>query len=98
MENSIKAVEIDKAAKIIEPVTIEKGVRILGRSIVGPYAYIGRDCLIENSDVCDSVVFENVVLRRTKVWRSIIDEDCEIRNLELSGSIIGAHAKIQRGE
>lgn len=98
MEHSVAEVEVDRRAKIIEPVAIEEGVKIIGRSIVGPYAYIGRNCVIENSDVCDSVVFDNVILRRAKVWRSIVDEDCEIRNLDLSGSIIGAHAKIQRGE
>ncbi len=98
IENSVEAVEVDEAAKIIEPVTIERGVRIIGRSIVGPYTYIGRNCLIKNSDICESVVFDSVVLKRTKVWRSIIDENCEIRNIDLSGSIVGAHAKIQRGE
>ncbi len=91
-------VEIDRASKIIPPVVIEEGVRIRGRSIVGPYAYIGRGCVIESSDVSDSVIFDRVVLRRARIWRSIIDEDCEIRNLELSGSIIGGHAKIQRGD
>ncbi len=93
-----KDVEIDKTSKIIEPVVIEEGVSIKGRSIIGPYAYIGKYCEIEASDVSESVIFENVILRRTKVWRSIIDEMCEIRNLELSSSIIGGHAKIQRGE
>ncbi len=91
-------VKIDKASKIIPPVVIEEGVEIRGRSIVGPYAYIGKNCIIESSDVSDSVIFDRVILRRTRIWRSIIDEDCEIRNLELSGSIIGGHAKIQRGD
>ena len=91
-------VSIDRASKIIPPVVIEEGVEIRGRSIVGPYAYIGRNCVIESSDVSDSVIFDRVVLRRARIWRSIIDEDCEIRNLELSGSIIGGHAKIQRGD
>ena len=91
-------VKIDRASKVIPPVVIEEGVEIRGRSIVGPYTYIGRDCIIESSDVSDSVIFDRVVLRRARIWRSIIDEDCEIRNLELSGSIIGGHAKIQRGD
>lgn len=93
-----EGVEIDKASKVIPPVVIEEGVRIKGRSIVGPYAYIGKDCTIESSDVSDSVIFDRVILRRARVWRSIVDEDCEIRNLELSSSIIGGHAKIQRGD
>ena len=36
--------EVDKTSKIIEPVVIEEGAVIKGRSIVGPYAYIGRNC------------------------------------------------------
>ncbi|MBO8179790.1 MAG: NDP-sugar synthase [Archaeoglobus sp.] len=92
-----ESVEIAKAAKIIEPVVIEKDVVIKGRSIVGPYAYIGEGCEIDSSDVSESVVFSKTVLKRVRLWRSIIDDDCEIRNIELSGSIIGGHAKIQRG-
>jgi len=91
-------VAIDKTSKILEPVVIEEGVRIKKRSIIGPYAYLGKNCEIESSDVSDSVIFDDVVLKKVKVWRSIIDEKCEIRNLELSSSIIGGHAKIQRGE
>jgi glucose-1-phosphate thymidylyltransferase len=92
-----KSVEIEKAAKIIEPVVIEKNVVIRGRSIIGPYAYIGKGCEIDSSDVSESVVFERSILKRVRLWRSIIDDRCEIRNIELSSSIIGGHAKIQRG-
>lgn len=87
--------DVDKTSKIIEPVVIEEGAVIKGRSIVGPYAYIGRNCEVVNSDVSDSVVFDKVTLNRAKIWRCIIDERCEIRNLELSNSIIGGHAKIK---
>lgn len=97
MESYIADVEIDKVAKIIEPVVIEGNTKIKGRSIIGPYAYIGKNCVIESSDISDSVIFDKVKLKKTKVWRSIIDEECEIWNLELSSSIIGGHAKIQRG-
>ncbi len=96
MENYVGDVEIDKFSKIIEPVCIEDGVKISGRSMIGPYACIGEGCVIESSDVCESVLFKNVVLRNTTVWRSLIDEECEIRKLNLSSSIIGSHAKIQR--
>lgn len=91
------SVEIGKAVKIIEPVVIEKDVVIRGRSIIGPYAYIGSGCTIESSDVSESVVFSRSVLKRVRLWRSIVDDECEIRNIELSSSIIGGHAKIQRG-
>jgi glucose-1-phosphate thymidylyltransferase len=98
MEHHIGDAKIDKISKIIKPVVIEGGTEIKGRSIIGPFAYIGEDCKIENSDVSESVIFDGVVIRKTKVWRSIIDEHCEIRNLELNSSIIGGHAKIQRGD
>ncbi len=92
-----ESAEIDRYAKIIAPVVVERGARIKGRSIVGPYAYIGEGCLIENTDVSESVIFRNSVVRNAKVWRTIIDEDCEIRGIDLSNSIIGMRAKIQRG-
>ena len=98
MEHSVaESAEIDKTSKIIKPVVIEEGTVIRGRSIIGPYAYIGKDCEIVSSDISDSVIFDGVILKRAKVWRSIIDKRCEIRNLELSSSIIGGHAKIQGG-
>ncbi len=92
-----ESVEIGKAVKIIGPVVIEEDVTIKGRSIIGPYAYIGKGCEIESSDVSESVVFSKSVLKRVRLWRSIVDDECEIRNIELSSSIIGGHAKIQRG-
>ena len=97
-ESQIEEIQISPYSKIIPPVVIKKGARILGRSIVGPYAYIGENCIIENSDVSDSIIFENTVIRGSTIWRSIIDEKCEIRNLELKKSLVGGHAKIQRGD
>jgi len=91
-------VEVAKTSKIIPPVVIEEGTRIEGRSIVGPYVYVGRNCEIVNSDISDSIIFGEVTLKRARIWRSIIDERCEIRNLELSSSIVGGHAKIQGGD
>jgi len=98
LENFKGEIEVDRISKIIPPVVIEDGSKIVGRSIIGPYAYIGKNCIIESSDVSESVIFDGVVIRKGKVWRSIIDEYCEIRNLELNSSIIGGHAKIQRGD
>ncbi|HIP88922.1 MAG TPA: NDP-sugar synthase [Thermococcus paralvinellae] len=97
-ESHIEEIQISPYAKIIPPVVIRKGARILGRSIIGPYAYIGENCVIKNSDISDSIIFKNTVIRNSTIWRSIIDEKCEIRNLELKKSLVGGHAKIQRGD
>ncbi len=100
-ESHIEEIQISPPySKIIPPVVIKRGgTKILGRSIIGPYAYIGgEDCVIENSDVSDSIVFRGgTILKNATIWRSIIDEKCEIRNLELKKSLVGGHAKIQRG-
>lgn len=96
--NISKNASIDRIAKVIPPCVIEDGVEILGRSLIGPYAYIGKGCLIESSDVSDSIIFNSTVIRDSTIWRSMIDENCEIRHLELRKSIVGGHAKIQRGE
>ncbi len=97
-ESHIEEIQISPYAKIIPPVVIKRGSKILGRSMVGPFAYIGEDCVIENSDVSDSIIFRKTVIRNSTIWRSVIDEKCEIRNLELRKSLVGGHAKIQRGE
>ncbi|MEM2175867.1 MAG: NDP-sugar synthase [Archaeoglobaceae archaeon] len=92
-----RSAEIDKSVKVIEPVVIEKGAKITGRSIIGPYAFIGSECRIESSDVSESIVFERTSLSKVKLWRSIVDDRCEIRNIQLTASIIGGNAKIQGG-
>ncbi len=97
-ESHIEEIQISPYSKIIPPVVIKRGAKILGRSIIGPFAYIGENCVIENSDVSDSIIFRKTVIRNSTIWRSIIDEKCEIRNLELRKSLVGRHAKIQRGE
>jgi len=97
-ESYIEEIQISPYAKIIPPVVIKKGTKIMGRSIIGPYAYIGEECIIENSDISDSIIFPRTVIRNSTIWRSIIDEKCEIRNLELRKSLVGGHAKIQRGD
>ncbi|NJE08902.1 NDP-sugar synthase [Thermococcus sp. M39] len=97
-ESQIEEIQISPYAKIIPPVVIKRGAKILGRSIIGPYAYIGENCMIENSDISDSIIFKDTIIRNSTIWRSIIDEKCEIRNLELKKSLVGGHAKIQRGD
>jgi glucose-1-phosphate thymidylyltransferase len=92
-----RSAEIEKSVKVIEPVVIGKGARISGRSIIGPYTFIGEGCRVESSDVSESIVFENTTLSKVKLWRSIVDDRCEIRNIQLVGSIIGGNAKIQGG-
>jgi glucose-1-phosphate thymidylyltransferase len=66
-------------AVIIEPVWIEDGV-VIERSVVGPYVSVGKNAVIRNSFVTDS----------------IINAHARIENAHLDCSIIGDHAVVTR--
>jgi glucose-1-phosphate thymidylyltransferase len=68
--------------RIVEPVAIHKSARI-SNSTIGPYASIGANCKIENSQIGDS----------------IIEADCEIKDATLNRSLIGRQATVKgRGD
>ena len=67
---------------IIEPVSIHPSAEI-SNSTIGPYASIGENCRIENSQIAES----------------ILEADCEIRDTALSRSLIGRQARVKgRGD
>ena len=68
--------------KIVEPVAIHESAEI-SNSTIGPYASIGANCKIQNSQIAES----------------ILEADCEINDAALSRSLIGKQAKVQgRGD
>jgi len=68
--------------KIVEPVAIHESAEI-SNSTIGPYASIGANCKIENSQIAES----------------ILEADCEIHDSALSRSLIGKQAKVKgRGD
>ena len=68
--------------KIVEPVAIHESAEI-SNSTIGPYASIGANCKIQNSQIAESV----------------LEADCEINDAALSRSLIGKQAKVQgRGD
>ena len=68
--------------EIVEPVAIDESAEI-SNSKIGPYASIGANCKIENSQIAES----------------IIEADCEIKDAALSRSLIGKQAKVKaRGD
>lgn len=64
--------------EIIPPVAIHPSARITN-SRIGPYASIGADCRIENSQICES----------------ILEAGCEIHDAALKRSLIGKQARVQ---
>jgi len=64
--------------EVIEPVAIDPSAEI-SDSTIGPFASIGANCKISNSQIADSIV----------------EADCEIKDAALSRSLIGRQAKVQ---
>jgi len=64
--------------RIVEPVAIHKSAKI-SNSTIGPYASIGANCKIENSQIADSIV----------------EAGCEIKDAALSRSLIGKQATVK---
>ncbi|MBK8782881.1 MAG: nucleotidyltransferase [Anaerolineales bacterium] len=68
--------------EIVEPVSIHESAEI-SNSTIGPYASIGANCRIQNSQIAES----------------ILEADCEINDAALSRSLIGKQAKVKgRGD
>ena len=68
--------------EIVEPLSIHESAEI-NNSKIGPYASIGANCKIENSQIAES----------------ILEADCEINDSALSRSLIGRQAKVKgRGD
>jgi glucose-1-phosphate thymidylyltransferase len=63
---------------LLQPVSIASGV-VIKNSVIGPNVTVGRNCVIEN-----------VILRN-----SIIDAETSIRDLVIEGSLIGRNAVLQ---
>ncbi len=71
-----------KQVNIIEPSFIHPTAEI-SNSTIGPYASIGANCKIENSQIADS----------------ILEADCEIKDAALSRSLIGRQSTVKaRGD
>ena len=64
--------------EIIEPVAIHESAEI-SNSKIGPYASIGANCKIENSQIAES----------------IIEANCEIKDAALNRSLIGRQATVK---
>jgi len=71
-----------KQVKVIEPCVIHPSAEI-SDSTIGPYASIGANCKISNSNITESIV----------------EAGCEIQDSALNRSLIGKQAKVKgRGD
>ena len=66
----------------------------LSGTTLGTNVHIMAGATITNSHLENSVVFPNAVVESCHLRDSIIDEATQIRNIDLSGALIGAHTQI----
>jgi len=92
----------EKAAKQFElknPVAFDKGVSIAEKSVIGPYAILGKNVTVgKNSQISNSVIFPNVEIGEfTSIDGALIGEGAQIgKNVKITiGCILGDHAKVK---
>jgi mannose-1-phosphate guanylyltransferase len=85
--------------EVKNPVAFDKGVFIGEKSIIGPYAVLGRDTIVGNNvHILDSVILPRATIGDfSSISGAIIGEDVVIGNKVKvrKGCIIGDHAKIK---
>lgn len=70
-ENLIAKDAVIENSKIIEPVFLGPGTKILNAT-VGPNVSIGSDCVIEGSTISNSLIQNNTILRNVDLTNSMI--------------------------
>jgi len=88
-----------KNFEVKKPVAFDKGISVAEKSIIGPYAILGKNVTIgKKSQISNSVIFPNVAIGDfASIDGAIIGEGAKIgNNVKISsGCIIGDHAKVR---
>jgi len=82
---------------IKNPCSIGTNTKIL-RSVIGPYASIGENCLIENCNLNNIVIGDNCVLKDIITSDSIIGDNVKIQGLIKNQIILGDRSLIVESE
>lgn len=96
MKSYVGQIKKDEAVEIIEPVVLEDDSEIRGSSVIGPYVYIGKGCIIEDSEINNSVLFDEVYMSKSTLIKSIIDHKCSVSNLKLNDTSVGEYSKLNK--
>jgi glucose-1-phosphate thymidylyltransferase len=67
-------------------------------STVGENVHVMADATVDHADLERSLVFPGATVTDSTVRDSIVDSESVVRNLDLSGALIGAHTRIANGE
>ncbi len=77
--NQVSKTSKQKFSVIIEPCFIDEGA-IINNSVIGPYVSVGKDTIIKNSVISNSIIQTN----------------CDIKEAVFSNSMIGNHVNINK--
>ncbi|WP_370477463.1 sugar nucleotidyltransferase [Tamlana flava] len=80
-------------SKIIEPCFIGENV-LLKNTIVGPFVSIGKDCIIENSNVKNSLIQTHTIIKNAKLDNAMIGNHVEY-NGEFTSVSIGDYSVLE---
>ena len=88
---------VSSETTLLPPVLFGKNVCVKGKCVIGPDSVIGDGCIIENSTVKSSVLWDGVVAKDTEIINSAVATNAEIDGAHLLGSnCIGSRAKIEK--
>lgn len=91
-----KNVKIDKSAIIKEPVYIGNDTIVGANCVIGPFVSVGKNSILENSTVKNSVLFEKTVIFKTEIKDSIIGENTHISDAVLGGgNVLGSNVCVK---
>lgn len=75
-----------EGSQIIEPCYIGENVKLIN-SKVGPHVSIGNNCVIENSEIQNSIVQTNTMLHKCNISNSMIGNNVDLKNIKGEMSI-----------
>jgi glucose-1-phosphate thymidylyltransferase len=64
----------------------------------GENVHVMADATVRNADLDNSLVFPGATVEASTVRESIVDAEATVRDLDLSGALIGSHSRISNGD
>ena len=85
--------KVDEASRVIDPVYVEEGVKIVN-STIGPNVAIGAGTTVENSTLSHTIVGTKARLKGTTLTNSLVGDEAQLEGV--TGEItVGDHSEIR---
>ena len=88
---------VSENVKLIPPVYVGKNTVLNGNCIIGPNVTVGEECIIENSKISNSVIWNKNLINRCEFSNLIIGENNKIDSCVFSGNnVVGSNTEINK--